>query len=446
MRQRGSIFFTLFGTVALVGVLGTMMMSMLRGPVATAARVTDATMAKNDMLAASITISERTLKGDASDCDQDGTIEPISYRAGGHAPVGGGFLPPSIGVTMRDPWKTEYGYCVWDHGYRTRSHNVAACGGNAAGRLNGANADTEAAIAIISAGPNRLFETTCRDWAMPNVPLVETSVGSDDIVRVVPYGQFLMPSSAQARVEELPDAACTQASVGLMRLMLGVMQVCTEGGWIEISPASGGDVSFHPVTNAAVGSAHQSNTVTFGTLSAPMPVSINNGGSLSINGGGPMVSGTVNSGNTLRLSGAAPSAPEATNNYTVQIGTLGKIWSITTRDAYVGNLSMTPAVRDSMTVTGPGAPAYGATTGFIVTNNGERATGMLVASATLSGSASGWSCSLPWGGKLANGGTVVAYATPCALLSCTSQVRKCTNASLSGTFQHQTCNVLLSCL
>ena len=37
-------------------------------------------------------------------------------------PTGGGLIPMSIGISKKDPWGTEYGYCVWDHG---PAHNGA---------------------------------------------------------------------------------------------------------------------------------------------------------------------------------------------------------------------------------------------------------------------------------------------------------------------------------
>lgn len=502
----------------MVGVLGAATMSLVKGPVSTMARVTDSSIVKNDMIAAVSIVSEATLGQPNADCDNDGMIEPLPFRIGlGHAPPGGGLLPAQLGMKYLDPWQREYGYCVWDHGTKKRTDNVASCGGSAANRLNGAGNAQETVIALISSGPNGLFETTCRDWAdansdgTPDQPLVETLTPSDDIVRTIPYGQFLMPSAAQARLEELPDAACTSASVGLMRIVLGVVQVCAAHGWVEIAPASGGDMSFTPVTNAIIGSSHISNTVTFGVLPAPLPVSVSGGATLSINNGAPVLSGTIQSNNTLTLRGVAANAPETSRVYAVTIGSVTKNWIITTRDAYIGRITITPEVKTAMTVTGPGSPAYGATVGFIVTNVGERPTaplnpailsntvnfafhtgggyvgdncagkvlqgtvggsqscvidvrprasadtatyqgvlnvgdGMVSASANLAGSASGWSCNLPWGGQLANGSSVVAYATSCALLSCTSQVRSCTNGVLSGSFQHQTCNVLLSCL
>lgn len=513
--ERGNIFFSLFGAVALVGVLSTATMSTLKGPVAGMVKVTDRTIVKNDLTAAATMISEKALANHAADCDGDGVIEPPPYRAG-DGPLGGGLIPHDIGTSIQDPWKQDYGYCVWDHGSVTRVDADPACGGSGAGRLNGAPTLDQPTVAIISAGSDRVFETSCLDWVDANadgeadLALVSSLPGTDDMLRVIPYGQFLMPAKASMQLEELPDAACTSHSIGMMRRVLDIVQYCTEGGWVELSPSSGGEISFAHVTNALLGSTHLSNSVVFGNLASSVPVAISGGGTLSINSGPDITAGSVQTGDMLHLKGAAPHVPEATNEYTVQIGAVTKIWKVTTRDAYGANLTITPAARYEMNVTGPGSPAYGDPLGFILTNTGERPSnallpasispadhfefyeggayvgddcagkilgppgsgtnscvidirpkasddkafyqaslnvgdGVAAATATLSGSASEWSCALPWGGEIANGASVTAYATSCSILSCTSQSRSCTNGSLSGSYQFPSCNVLLSC-
>ena len=511
--QAGNIFFALFGAVGLVGVVGASATTVIKGPISGMARVTDYSVAKNDMIAAAVLLSEATLAQKNADCDADGMIEPPPPRIvnGMNAPAGGGLLPAGTAATQRDPWRRDYGYCAWDHGFWTASHDIGACGGIAAGRRNGTNTDTHPVIAIISAGPNGVFETTCHDYTDDAQPLVTHAPDGDDLVRLIPYGQFMMPSSATARLDELPDAACTGASVGLMRITLGTMQVCAETGWTEISPASGGELYFVPVQNAVIGSSHQSNAVTFGTLASPLPVSVSGGATLSINGGPAVTSGAVQSDDTITLSAIAPAQPETTHLYTVAIGSVTKTWSITTRDAYIGKLSVTPIQHTGMTVNGPGSPAYGATVGFIVTNAGERMVGplnpallsnshnfvfnnagphvgddcagkmlqgtmtgaqscvidvrpkanndtpyfdgMLVvgdgdvsASVSMSGSATGWGCTAPWGAYIANGAQVTAYREACNLLGCKSETRSCANANLTGTYQYATCSSLLGCL
>lgn len=508
--QSGSVILAVFGTIGLVGVLGASTMNMVRGPVTGIVRVTDHNMAKTQIIAAGQSVSAATLAQTLADCDHDGVIEPLPFRAHEPAPAGGGWLPANLGIAYQDPWTRPYGYCAWDHGSVTVTDDHPECDGAGAGRLAGAPDAGQAAIAVISAGPNGLFETSCHAWNAAGGDPVHRPAGSDDVVQVMPYGQFLMPSAAQARLKELPDAACTPDTAGIMRLTLGVVQVCGAAGWMDISPASGGDIYFEPVNNAMLNHPQQSNEVTFGALAGELAVSVGGGALLSVNDGPRTASGTVRAHDRLRLYATAPAHPEETRNYTVTVGPLTKIWRVTTRDAYIGSLSILPANRPDMNVYGPGSPAYGDTVSFVVTNNGERPVGPLLpvemaniqhfglhnggvyvgdscsgrilqgtmggvagescvidvrpkasadtalyqgslrigdglseAGATMSGAAQGWDCDLPWGGKLANGATAVAYLHSCSLLICKSEQRKCTNGELGGSFQHPACNALL---
>jgi len=53
-------------------------------------------------------------------------------------------------------------------------------------------------------------------------------------------------------------------------------------------------------------------------------------------------------------------------------------------------------------------------------------------------------CSLPWGGSIASGASVTAYAAssvPCGS-SCASQTRTCSNGSLSGSYTNSSCSVV----
>ncbi len=102
------------------------------------------------------------------DCDGDSVIEPLEMRAAGAvpAPTGGGLVPAKIGISKKDPWGTEYGYCSWDYGSTTLN---ASCQQETPGtnlRLAGHATNKDApVVAIISAGPDRKFTTTCRSFA-----------------------------------------------------------------------------------------------------------------------------------------------------------------------------------------------------------------------------------------------------------------------------------------
>lgn len=180
--QSGNVFFALFGAVALVGVVGASSMQIMKGPVRTMSEVTKRTVAENNMIAsAKLALIAATSQADSGDCDADGFVEPIPFEAAGvGVPPGGGYLPAAIGAALNDPWDTRYGYCVWDHGAIT-----AACGGG--NFLAGENGATGYAIAIISAGPDRQFQTSCS--AYPSVAALNKISGSDDIVLGYTYGE-----------------------------------------------------------------------------------------------------------------------------------------------------------------------------------------------------------------------------------------------------------------
>lgn len=54
-------------------------------------------------------------------------------------------------------------------------------------------------------------------------------------------------------------------------------------------------------------------------------------------------------------------------------------------------------------------------------------------------------CNLPWGGTLADGASVTAYATTsgCGNAGCASETRTCTGGELSGSYQNQACGTSL---
>lgn len=193
IRQAGSIFFTLFAAVALVGAFAVGTTNVMKGIVTSMSEVTRKTVAEERMTGgARISIQAATaIQTGDGDCDGDGFVEPLPYRDALTAPhpAGGGYLPEDIGVNSKDPWGNELGYCVWDAGTKSVSDNDAACGGNTAKRLEGpknANSATTV-IAVISAGKDKRFSTTCNNFVdttpadgNPDTPLIVKS--GDDIV------------------------------------------------------------------------------------------------------------------------------------------------------------------------------------------------------------------------------------------------------------------------
>ncbi len=194
-RERGNVFFALFGAVAVVGVIGAASMSIMRGPLTTMVEVNKKTQAESQMqLAGRMAIVQSAEQASSGDCDSDGYIEPIFPAAfGAPAPGGtlinGGALPNTIGASKTDPWGTEYGYCAWNAG------SVDTGGGCAAGAPDliagsGTDLDTYPIITIVSAGADRTFSTNCRTFAAAaGGKLAVKAGGSDDIIMDFTYGE-----------------------------------------------------------------------------------------------------------------------------------------------------------------------------------------------------------------------------------------------------------------
>ncbi|MET3662865.1 hypothetical protein [Aquamicrobium ahrensii] len=498
--QSGNIFFALFGAIALVGVMGTVVTTVLKGPVSGMQRVTKYTVAENDMLAASVLVSRHSLSRENADCDGDGIIEPVAYAEGGEAsPTGGGVIPPDVGVSALDPWGGAYGYCAWDHGERLKDEG---CGGEEANRLRGGNTETGIAIAVISSGPDRVFQTTCEDW-VDEAPDVNKPAGSDDIIRLMPYGSFLLPQASQARLEELPEEACTAQTIGMMRMSLGVVQICMDTGWTEVGTSAFSDSNFDPVTNAMLGQQYTSNSISFSGFLNQRDIEIVEGAAILVINGAPAgTSSTITAGDAIALRATAAPVPETTYTFALSVSGVRKSWTVRTRNFTPTQLSITPPSQ-SGTITTPGNPGYGSPISFIVRNIGEVETGPMLASqlsnatnfqfyssgshigdgcsgrslayngtcvidvrprasndgayngtltvrtgsvsavANLSINATGWSCARPWGGTVAHGGSITAYQSASVSYgsNCASQTRSCSLGVLSGSYTHQTCTV-----
>ncbi|MGN6539103.1 MAG: hypothetical protein ACTHKQ_25680, partial [Mesorhizobium sp.] len=181
--ESGNVFFALFGAVALLGAVGASTMAIMKGPVRSMAEVTKRTIAENSMIAASRLSVVASAQQATQDCDSDNYVEPLPWDGPvGAAPAGGGNLPASVGASRMDPWGTNYGYCAWDHG---TAIDAAGCGGASQKRLRGENADNKAMLAVISAGPDHVFQTKCGD----SPAYITKPAGSDDIVMQYTYAE-----------------------------------------------------------------------------------------------------------------------------------------------------------------------------------------------------------------------------------------------------------------
>jgi len=188
---RGNVFALLFGAVALTGVLAAVGMQTLTGPVTTITRVTQKNIAETNLLMnAKIIANAVPLGANTGDFDSDTTKEAAAFvnAAGGETPpTNGGYLPTDLGLALTDPWGTKYGYCVWNHG----STNTAASGISGRSYIVGDNTTQaqigiQPLIAIITAGPDKIFQTGCPSFTSGIMNVVKAA-GSDDIVQEFTY-------------------------------------------------------------------------------------------------------------------------------------------------------------------------------------------------------------------------------------------------------------------
>lgn len=204
----------------MVGLVGAALNSVVRGPATTAANVTRYTSAENHMIMASrLAVAGAATQANSGDCDDDDFVEPLPYRdpSGAQHPNGGGLLPSSIGASLTDPWGSQYGYCAFDHGPKSVSDAVPACG-TPPRRLQGSPNDDQPVIAVISAGKNRLFETSCNAYqdvapanGEPDTKLVLKPSTSDDIVQIFTYAEASKTSDG---LWTLKDSEPTTAQIG----------------------------------------------------------------------------------------------------------------------------------------------------------------------------------------------------------------------------------------
>ena len=191
-NQSGNIFMALFAAVAFMGLLGVATTSYMKGPLTSSVNVSRVSMAEYQMrVASNVAIRQAAALPNGGDCDGDGMVEPIEYEdaGAGDAPIGGGYYPDALGASVTDPWGVRYGYCVWNGGAAVTGAN-AACDDNADAteqRLNGQPNVTMPVVALISAGKNRKFETTCSAYVDDTTDMISKNAGSDDVVLSYTY-------------------------------------------------------------------------------------------------------------------------------------------------------------------------------------------------------------------------------------------------------------------
>lgn len=198
--ERGNVFTILIAAIGLAGILGVATYNLMSGPYASIARISGVNMTKYDMLAASkIAMMYPNAQSDAGDCDIDGYIEPPAFTTVGAtlAPVGGGQFPHTIinAPVYKDTWGTTFGYCVWDIG--TTGNPCATNMLNGTPDPTTGETQSQTVMALVSAGPDRKFNTTCSDYVDATTPLItSTAAVTDDIVMKFSYAEAAQATSS----------------------------------------------------------------------------------------------------------------------------------------------------------------------------------------------------------------------------------------------------------
>jgi hypothetical protein len=252
--QRGSVFTVLLAGIAIAGALSVVLYQTISGPMSSMVRVSNKTSTKSQMQAiANIIVMDAVNNmpngGDCSGASY-GFVVPRSPNPTAPNPTGGGEVPGTIGAPLTDPWGTPYGYCMWEvgvptaslplpsgsgcdisNGYNQTCTSTGTCSGGTAPNINtGYNAKrlvgtptpatgtagSEVVIAIISAGPDRKFQSTCSSYvaASPGNSLVSPS--GDDVVLKYTYAE-----AANATSSLWTLSAPTMATIGSKNISVG---------------------------------------------------------------------------------------------------------------------------------------------------------------------------------------------------------------------------------
>ena len=202
-RESGNILLIVFAAIAVLGTLTIGATQFISGPLKTSTEVT-----RQGMATTQLQMNGRLLILDAinlppggsqGDCDEDSFVEPREWRGGGAGTPGGvagseggGLIPAEAGAARMDPWGTEYGYCVWNMGPALTPGAVANCAQNGTPgeqRLQGSGEKGQTVFAVISAGPDRVFETACMNYDGAGTEGVVEAAGSDDKILAFTYAE-----------------------------------------------------------------------------------------------------------------------------------------------------------------------------------------------------------------------------------------------------------------
>lgn len=208
-KESGNIFTLVFAAVAAIAVITVNVTSTLTGPLDTISNLTQISNTDTQvLLSARLAIAESVVgvgQTDNGDSDNDGVVEPPQFVVDATLGLtGGGRVPTNIGISKTDTWGNEIGYCVWDHGAEFNASE---------NRLQGNTNTASDVLAVISAGPDEIFQTSCEPYdgsAPEGVVFVD---GSDDIVASFSYAEAAEQVGGQVSELWQLDMALTTASI-----------------------------------------------------------------------------------------------------------------------------------------------------------------------------------------------------------------------------------------
>ncbi len=247
----GSAFTVLLAGVVVAALISFTAYRIISGPIETMVnssnfRVTEFQFLSNGRLL----VLDALDKGIAGDCDNDGYIEPLPFTPVTPttlAPENGGQLDSSqLSTNDKDVWGTPIGYCVWDIG--TTSSCVLPPG---TGMLNGTpdpntgSPKSQTVIALISAGPNKIFETQCNNYVDGTTDVITdmaAAAQNDDIVRRYSFaeamalsGNIWTVSAADLGTLETDfDINVTDGGIGQFSSSVDLSGRLTAGGGVQL--------------------------------------------------------------------------------------------------------------------------------------------------------------------------------------------------------------------
>jgi hypothetical protein len=201
------------------------------------------------------------------------------------------------------------------------------------------------------------------------------------------------------QVAATAPVACSPATIGFayFNTQTKTLDICDGQAVLSlgaVAPNVPDAFSFAPLEGQPLSTLVSSQTVTITGLTAPAAVTISGQGNpeFRVAGGGWGTTGAIAAGQTLQLRMTTAAQPDTFHTATVTVAGVSASWQ-----------TRTQAVQP---------------------------------------------CALPWGGSLAHGQSVTAFASAsptCAFNSCSQQTRTCNNGALSGSFTVQSCAPKTGC-